>query len=87
MRKKGIIAVISFIVIFLVIGLFFTDDIIETSIEKAGTYIWGARVDVGNVRVGWSPLNVELINLDIASRQHEYKNRVSIGNIGFSVIL
>ncbi|MFW6134247.1 MAG: TIGR03545 family protein, partial [Elusimicrobiota bacterium] len=87
MRRKGLITVLVIAVVVFVFGFFLLDNIIEGSIEKIGTAIWGAKIEVGDVNIKWSPLSMEIIKFTAASRKHEFKNLIDIGKMKFSVIV
>ena len=65
MRKKGIIAVLVFIILFLIAAHFFTDNWLERQIETYASGIVGAKVEIDDLdlnllqlRAGWRRLQV-----------------------------
>lgn len=87
MRWKGFITLSIICVLLLIIGIFFTDDIIKGSIEKIGSKMWGAKVEVDNVKVGFNPLSLNISGFNIASKKYEFKNLISIEEITLSILV
>ncbi|MBN2407761.1 MAG: TIGR03545 family protein [Elusimicrobia bacterium] len=81
MRWKGFITLAVLAALLFVTAVFFSDDIIEQAIEKSGTGMWGARVEVSGVDVVWSPLGVRINGLAVASRKEEYKNALYVSGL------
>ncbi len=86
MRWKGFITLIVIFAVASVFSIFFLDNFIECAIEKAGTALWSAKVEVEEVEVKWSPLGIKLLGFTMASKKDEYKNLINIKNINLSVL-
>ncbi len=85
MRWKGFITLIVISVLVAVTGIFLLDDIIEMSVEKAGSKLWGAKIEIENTEVSWSPFGIKINDFTIASKKDEFKNLVDIEAMEISV--
>lgn len=84
-RWKGFI---GFIVIMIIVFLFwflFIDYFIERAIEKVGTSIVGAEVDLDKADLTISPLGLELRRLQVTDPDSPMSNAVEIKRIAFSL--
>lgn len=77
------------VILILIIGglVLFADNLIKGAIEKAGTTMWGAKVEVAKVDVGWSPLGVTIKGFTIASKEEEFKNIAEIEKMNVSLLV
>lgn len=84
-RWKGLIpfvAICAAIVLFLVV---FIDGIVAGIISSTGSKIAGAKVETGNVDVHFSPLGIDIQDLQIADAKSPMSNAVEIKHIGFGL--
>ncbi|GEM_PF-3519861 len=86
MRWKGFITLGVLLVFFIGGTVLFAPRIIHSSIEKAGTAIWGAKVEADEVNLSLSPFGIEVRGFTVASRNEEYKNLFETESIRFSLI-
>ncbi|MEK7747837.1 MAG: TIGR03545 family protein [Nitrospirota bacterium] len=79
--------ILGFIVIVSLIGFFWlmmVDQMIERAIEKNGTKIMGAKVQLDGADLSFSPLGLELIRLQVTDKDEPMKNAVEIKRIAMS---
>ncbi len=85
LRWQGLI-----IFLFVSIGLFLcwfflVDMLVERGIEKAGTRVVGARVELASADVHLLPLGITLKDLQVANPDNPMSNAVEAGKIDFSL--
>lgn len=84
-RWQGLIA---FIVVVGAVALFWlviVDSAVKGLIEKAGTAVVGAKVDLGNADVTFMPLGVTLTRLQVTDKDEPMTNVVEVSRIAFSL--
>jgi uncharacterized protein (TIGR03545 family) len=85
LRWQGLIV---FGVISLLLFLFwfiFVDMLVKRSIEKTGTHVVGAKVELAKADVHLIPLGITLKNLQITNPDNPMSNAVEAGRINFSI--
>ncbi|MGC9324481.1 MAG: TIGR03545 family protein [Desulfomonilia bacterium] len=78
----------AFLLIIVVIGCFWyllADSLIKRSIEKTGSLIVGAEVNVGSADLTLMPLGVKIHDLQVTDPEEPTKNAVQVAQIAFSV--
>ena len=86
-RLPGIIA---FVVIFgVIIGgtVLFAESLIKSYAEGALTEANGARVDIGEIQLQWSPLSIVISNVAITNKDQPMQNTAQIQQTSFVVSL
>jgi len=86
-RPQGIIAFIVLIAVIVILSFVLSGTIIERGIEKAGTAIVGAKVDVGNARLSLSPLGLTIGGLQVTNAKRPMENTVQVDRIAFNMNL
>ncbi len=86
MRWKGFIPFLLITAIIFVTGIFFLDTIIHRTVERAGSAVWGAKVEIEDLSISWSPPGVVVEGFTVASRSREYENLMEIGRMRFAVL-
>ncbi|HDP25195.1 MAG TPA: TIGR03545 family protein [Deltaproteobacteria bacterium] len=84
-RWQGLAA---FVVIVVLIGFFWfvlADGLIKRSIEKTGSLIVGAEVNVDRATLSFSPLGVRLQDIQVTNPNEPATNAVQISRVEFSV--
>ena len=76
------VAVAGFLVLF---WLVFADGIVRRAVERAGTALVGAEVNVGNADVSLSPLGIRLTSIEVTDPESPANNRVQIGSTAFTL--
>ncbi len=84
-RWQGLIIFIVVTAVLAIIWLFFADGIVRRMIEKTGTAIVGAEVDVGRADVSLFPLGVILSGLEVTNPQAPATNSLVCDRIAFSL--
>jgi len=87
MRKKGLIAVIIIIAVIVLISVFFTDQLIETGIEKTIQAVTGAKAEIDDLDVDIFSLGFEWQRLQMADPKEPYQNLIETGRTAFSLNL
>ncbi len=87
MRWKGFISLL--VVLALIFGgaLFFADSILQRSITAGGTRIWGAKVEIDDLTISWSPIGMKIDGVTVASRTEEFKNLFEVDSLNGSVLI
>jgi hypothetical protein len=84
-RWKGLIFFFCFAVLFSLIWFVFAPIFVERMIEKYGTDIVGAKVELDDADLTLSPLGFVLKHLQITNPDEPMTNAVEIADIGFSL--
>jgi len=84
-RWQGLIAFIAISGLIFGAWIFLIDDIIERSIEFAGTKAVGAKVDLGKADLSISPLGLTLEGLEVTDPDEPMKNMVEVARTAFLV--
>ncbi len=84
-RPQGVIIFILLLVLFAVLVLVLSGPILGRGIERAGTAVVGARVDVDSARLSLFPLGLTVTGLDVTNPRAPMENTVSVGRIAFNM--
>jgi len=84
-RWKGLIAFVVVLIVVIGVWFFVVDSVIERIIEKTGTRIVGARVDLGGADLSISPLGLSLTGLQVTNPDEPMTNAVQVDRIALSV--
>lgn len=84
-RPQGIVVFLVLVVLIAGMAYVLSGTLVGRSIEKAGTAIVGARVDVGGARLSLSPLGLTLTDLQVTNPSRPMENTVQVGRIAFNM--
>ncbi len=87
MRWKGFITLSVLLVLSIGGTYLFAPRIIHISVEKTGTAVWGAKVELEGVEISYSPLALRLKGLTVASRTKEFENMMEVESMNFSLLV
>ena len=85
MRIKGLIFLVVVIAIVVVLGLLFTDRWLETRLERLGTGIVGAKVEIDHLDVSLLGLHMRWDSLQVTDPKQTMKNMLTTGETGFDL--
>jgi len=84
-RPQGVIVFLLLVALIALLVFLLSGTLVKRSIEKAGTAIVGARVDVGDARLSLSPLGLTLTDLQVTNPRRPMENTVQVGRIAFNM--
>jgi uncharacterized protein (TIGR03545 family) len=84
-RWQGLIAFIGIVVLLSVLFIVFADGIAKRAIEKTGTMVVGAVVDLDDVDLALFPLGLKLKGLRVTNPDEPMKNAFEIMRADFSI--
>ena len=84
-RWQGLLAFIVITGALAIFWIFFFDGLVRRAIEKTGTLIVGAEVDVNKVDVALSPLGITLNGLQVTNPDAPATNSIECGRIAFTL--
>lgn len=84
-RWWGLIAFVAVIGLFTVFWLFFIDGMVRRLVERTGTAIAGAEVNVSRATVILSPLGLALSGIQVTDPKTPANNSIEIGRVAFSL--
>ncbi len=84
-RWQGFGAFVAVLVILSALWLFFIDGFVERMIEKTGTRMVGAKVELDDADVSLVPLGLTLTHLQVTDPDEPMTNGVEVARISFSV--
>jgi uncharacterized protein (TIGR03545 family) len=84
-RWWGFIAFLAIIALLIVFWLFFIDGIVRRAVERTGTAVAGAEVDVDSARLALSPLGISLNGIQVTDPKNPSTNSIEIGRFAFSL--
>ncbi|MCJ7499582.1 TIGR03545 family protein [bacterium] len=84
-RPQGIVVFFLLVAALAALSFIFSGTIVKRSIEKAGTAVAGARVDVGHARLSLSPLGLILTDLQVTNALRPMENTVQVDRIAFNM--
>lgn len=84
-RWWGLIAFTAVVGSLLLFWLLFADGLVRRAVEKAGTAIAGAEVNVGSADVTFLPPGIVLNDIEVTDPQAPVNNSVQIGRTAFSL--
>ncbi len=79
LRKKGVISLLILIALFFVLGYFFTNTWLEGKLEKTGSAIAGAKVEIDDLNISLFTLNLKWQRLQVTDAQQTMKNLFETG--------
>lgn len=85
MRWKGIITLLVLAGLFIAASLLFTDKWLETNIEKTGSNLIGARVELDNLDISIIGLHVRWDSLQVTNVKDTWKNALTTGRGEFDM--
>nr|WP_319776185.1 TIGR03545 family protein [uncultured Sphaerochaeta sp.] len=85
MKKKVLYMVLILLSVFLVILYIFHNQWIESGLELAGEEIIGAKVEIDNLNVTFSPIGIEFTRLQIANPQDAWQNLIETDSVKFEM--
>lgn len=85
MKKKILFLAIIPLIIICIVVYIYHNQWIEAGLELAGEEIVGAKVEIDNLQVSFSPIGLELTRLQIANPQHPWENLIETGNVKFEM--
>jgi uncharacterized protein (TIGR03545 family) len=65
--------------------LFFVDSIVRAGVERAGTALAGAEVDVAGARLSLSPLGITLSGIQVTDPKNPSTNSIELGRVAFGL--
>jgi uncharacterized protein (TIGR03545 family) len=84
-RWWGLIAFAVIAALLTVFWLFFVDGIVRRVVERTGTAIAGAEVDVDRARLALTPFGLSLNGIQVTDPKNPSTNAIEISRIGFSL--
>lgn len=84
-RWKGLIAFVGLGLLLCALWLLVVDGLIERGIERVGTRVVGARVDLDGADLKLFPLGLTLTRLQVTNPDEPMRNAVEVGRIAFSL--
>ena len=84
-RPQGIIVFLVLVLLIVILSFILSGTIVERSIEKAGTAVVGAKVDVGSARLSLSPLGLTINGLQVTNVRRPMENTVQVDRIAFNM--
>jgi uncharacterized protein (TIGR03545 family) len=87
MRKKLLYVILIPLVILLVVVYLFHNSWIESGIEYAMEEVTGAKVEIDDLHLDFSPLGIEWSRLQVANPNDTWRNVFETGKVKFSIEL
>jgi len=84
-RPQGVIVFLVLIAAAAGLAFILSGTLVERGIEKAGTAVAGARVDVGRARLSLSPLGMTLTDLQVTNARRPMENAVQVDRIALTM--
>jgi uncharacterized protein (TIGR03545 family) len=85
LRWQGLIVFVVVAAVVFLAWYFLVDTIARRSIEKAGTRVVGARVELAKADVHLFPLGITLMHLQITNPDNPMSNALEAGQIDFAI--
>ncbi|HID29580.1 MAG TPA: TIGR03545 family protein [Desulfobacterales bacterium] len=85
LRWQGLIVFIAVVILVIGVGFLFVDDAIEGIIERTGTRLVGAKVELGAADLSIAPLGLSLIGLQVTNPDAPMTNAVQVNRMALSV--
>ncbi len=84
-RWWGLIAFVVVVAVIAVFWFFFAGSIVRSVVEKTGTALAGAEVDVSQARLSLSPFGISLSGIQVTDPKSPSTNSFEIGHMTFSL--
>ena len=84
-RWQGLIAFVIVVIVVMGVWFFVVDSAIEAVIEKTGTYVVGAKVELADADLSISPLGLSLTGLQVTNPDEPMTNAVQVDRIALLV--
>lgn len=85
-RTGAILSIISFIILLSAYMYFFFDNHLKNTIEWTGTQIYGAEINISNIKIKFIDAHLKVNGLQITNKSNPKENIVSIENIEFKLL-
>ncbi|MBS3946090.1 MAG: TIGR03545 family protein [Melioribacter sp.] len=85
MRKHFIFFILVPLIIFFLLIYFFLDNWVESQIEDTGESVFGAKVEIENLKVSFFPLGIQWTKLQVANPYNTWTNLFETGNVKFEL--
>ncbi len=85
MRKHFIYFMLVPLLIFFFLIYFFLDNWVESQIEDTGESVFGAKVEIENLKVSFFPLGIKWTKLQVANPYNTWTNLFETGNVKFEL--
>jgi len=85
MRRKFIYVVLIPIIILLIVVYIFHNTWIESGIEYAAEEVVGAKVEIDDLQLNFSPLGIEWTKIQVANPQNTWRNLFETGRVEFAI--
>ena len=82
-RWPGLIGFVVFVAVFAALWFLFMDTLVRRAVEKAGTALVGAEVDLAAAKVTLVPLGVTLSGLQVTDPASPSTNSIEVNRIAF----
>ncbi|MBW1675831.1 MAG: hypothetical protein JRJ79_04345 [Deltaproteobacteria bacterium] len=77
-RWQGLIAFVVVVIVVMGVWFFVVDSAIEAVIEKTGTHVVGAKVELEDADLSISPLGLSLTGLQVTNPDEPMSNAVQV---------
>ncbi|MFN3135470.1 MAG: TIGR03545 family protein [Candidatus Kryptonium sp.] len=84
-RKSGVILIAILVAIFILLNTFLTDRWLESQLEKAGSNIVGAKVEIDNLDLSLLKMTLKWQRIQITHPEHTMKNMIETGPVEFKL--
>jgi uncharacterized protein (TIGR03545 family) len=84
-RWWGLIAFLVVVALIAVFWFFFAGSIVRSVVERTGTAVAGAEVDVSQARLSLSPFGIALSGIQVTDPKNPSTNSFEIGRVAFSL--
>ncbi len=84
-RWQGLIAFVAVLIVVMGVWFLVADSVIEAVIEKTGTHVVGAKVELGAADLSISPFGISLTGLQVTNPDAPMTNAVQVDRIALSV--
>ncbi len=84
-RKRALFPSLITVAAAVVLAVLFLDWAIEFAVEKVGTRINGAKVELSGVRIGWTSASITFSGLQVADKSAPMTNLVEVESMRFAI--
>ena len=85
MRPKGLVGLGVLLLLWVIIAYFFSDQLVERGLERTGTSMVGAKVEVDNLHFSLIDLAISLDRLQVTNPNDTWKNLFETGRMAFDM--